>query len=933
MSRIAIVGVSCSYPDATTPRELWENAVAGRRAFRRLPDVRMRLDDYYDPDPAVPDKFYARNAAVLEGWEFDRVAHRIAGGTYRSTDLTHWLALDTATRALADAGFPAGEGLPRERTGVVVGNTLTGEFARANVMRLRWPYVRRVLADALKGQDWGDERLGAFLEGVEDAYKQPFPAIDEDTLAGGLSNTIAGRICNHFDLNGGGYTVDGACSSSLLSVTTASASLLNGDLDVAVAGGVDMSIDPFEIIGFAKTGALARTEMRLYDRGSNGFWPGEGCGMVVLMREEDALAAGHRVYASIAGWGISSDGQGGITRPEVSGYQLALARAYERAGFGIDTVPLFEGHGTGTAVGDATELQGDHGRPRPGRPARPQRRHQLRQGHDRPHQGRRRNRRTDQGHDGPGRRDAAARHRLRRSARAAHRGVGQPAGAAPGRGLAERGTAARRDHRHGVRRDQHPCRPRQGSADGTPDPQPTVHHPGQLAPGRRTPPPGRRVTAGAQGTPLPGRRLRRHGLLRPARRPGRHPPARTARTPPSGGRRRHLAGGRRSAAATAGPGAEHGREYHALPRRTCLHRPGEGRRPHRLPLPGAGLGHLDRRGCARPPLHRGRRRVPAGRTAHHGRHGRHRRGPAPHRDRLHRRAARPGRARHRGRHRRRPQPGRTLRPALGGGPGLHHPAGGRPGPGCRHGRAQRLGHHGLAGRHTRGGRGAHRGPARRRLGLQRAPADRRRRNRRGHRHRQRTGRASRCLLHRPRGLARVPLAPRRSGRRRLRRLARRRAPGRGGPPGRLHRHRRRSGERHRPVEAAAAADHRPGAVHPGGPGGRPRRRPVRRGRPRSGAHRHGGGHRRRTGRRPQHRRRVPARTAPGRRRRLCPGRPAHPRTAVQRPADPAAGGRRRVQLPGQSLRTGTRRRPARHARPPGGGLRRRRHRTGRRLGR
>ncbi|MGP3632792.1 type I polyketide synthase [Streptomyces sp. 24-1644] len=357
MSRIAIVGLACTYPDAATPRELWENAVAGRRAFRRLPDVRMRLDDYWNPDPTVPDTFYARNAAVLEGWEFDRVAHRIAGSTYRSTDLTHWLALDTATRALADAGFPDGQGLPGERTGVVIGNTLTGEFSRANGMRLRWPYVRRVLADALKGQDWDDDRIGTFLQGVEGAYKKPFPAVDEDTLAGGLSNTIAGRICNHFDLNGGGYTVDGACSSSLLSITTAATSLQGGDLDVAVAGGVDLSIDPFEIIGFAKTGALARKEMRLYDRGSNGFWPGEGCGMVVLMREEDAIAAGHRVYASIAGWGISSDGQGGITRPEVSGYQLALSRAYERAGFGIETVPLFEGHGTGTAVGDATELQ------------------------------------------------------------------------------------------------------------------------------------------------------------------------------------------------------------------------------------------------------------------------------------------------------------------------------------------------------------------------------------------------------------------------------------------------------------------------------------------------------------------------------------------------------------------------------------------------
>ncbi|ETK37104.1 type I polyketide synthase, partial [Microbispora sp. ATCC PTA-5024] len=356
MSRIAIVGMACRYPDAASPRELWENALAGRRAFRRLPDERMRLEDYWDPDPSVPDKFYARNAAVIEGYTFDRIGYKIAGSTYRSTDLTHWLALDMAGRALEDAGFPKAEGLPRQRTGVVVGNTLTGEFTRANILRLRWPYVRRTVGAVLKEQGWDDERLAAFLEDLEATYKSPFPGVDEDTLAGGLSNTIAGRICNHFDLNGGGYTVDGACSSSLLSVTTACKALLDGDLDVALAGGVDLSIDPFEIIGFAKTGALAKGEMRLYDRHSNGFWPGEGCGMVVLMREEDAAESGRRVYATIAGWGISSDGRGGMTRPEVSGYRLALSRAYERAGFGIETVGLFEGHGTGTAVGDMTEL-------------------------------------------------------------------------------------------------------------------------------------------------------------------------------------------------------------------------------------------------------------------------------------------------------------------------------------------------------------------------------------------------------------------------------------------------------------------------------------------------------------------------------------------------------------------------------------------------
>ena len=356
MTRIAIVGMACRYPDAASPSELWENAVTGRRAFRRLPDVRMNLDDYWDADPAAPDKFYARNAAVIEGYEFDRIAFKVAGSTYRSTDLTHWLALDTASAALADAGFADGAGLPTDRTGVVVGNTLTGEFARANLMRLRWPYVRRTVAAALRDQGWDDTRTAGFLGDLEASYKAPFPAIDEDTLAGGLANTIAGRICNYYDLKGGGYTVDGACSSSLLSVITAGKALTDGDIDVAVAGGVDLSIDPFEIIGFAKTGALATGEMRVYDRRSNGFWPGEGCGMVVLMRADEAEAAGHRVYGTIAGWGVSSDGSGGITRPEVSGYRLALSRAYEKTGFGIETVGYFEGHGTGTRVGDATEL-------------------------------------------------------------------------------------------------------------------------------------------------------------------------------------------------------------------------------------------------------------------------------------------------------------------------------------------------------------------------------------------------------------------------------------------------------------------------------------------------------------------------------------------------------------------------------------------------
>jgi enediyne polyketide synthase len=356
-SGIAIVGMACCYPDARNPLELWENVLAQRRAFRRLPPERLRLADYFSNDFNVPDAIYASEAAVIEGYEFDRVRFRVAGPIFRSVDLTHWLALDVADQALKDAGFLEGQGLPLETTGVLVGNTLTGEFSRAATLRLRWPYVRRVVEARLCAEGWDPSRRSEFLNRLEDEYKAPFPAVGEESLAGALSNTIAGRICNYFHFGGGGYTVDGACSSSLLGVARACCALETGELDAALAGGVDLSLDPFELVGFAKAGALARGEMLVYDKESTGFLPGEGSGFVVLMRSADAIAQRLRIYAVIRGWGVSSDGGGGITRPEVSGQKLALERAYQRANYELHSVALIEGHGTGTPVGDEVELK------------------------------------------------------------------------------------------------------------------------------------------------------------------------------------------------------------------------------------------------------------------------------------------------------------------------------------------------------------------------------------------------------------------------------------------------------------------------------------------------------------------------------------------------------------------------------------------------
>ncbi|HKT51641.1 MAG TPA: polyketide synthase, partial [Candidatus Angelobacter sp.] len=357
MSKIAIVGMGCQYAEARSPVELWQNVLAQRRSFRTIPRLRLNLADYSDAHEAN-DVIAACMAAVIEDYAFDRVRFRVSAETFKSTDLAHWLALDVASQALADASLSvAGEDLC-ERTGVFVGNTLTGEFSRAGLMRLRWPYVRRVIAAALqKGTALPESEQASMMDEIESIYKAPFPPTMEDSLAGGLSNTIAGRICNYFNFKGGGYTVDGACASSLLAIANACTALESGDLDLAIAGGVDLSLDPFELAGFSKLGAIAGNKMRVFDQQSAGFWPGEGSGFVVLMRHEDALARKFPVTAVIRGWGISSDGSGGMTRPELSGQLLAIQRAYQRAGYGIDSVEYFEAHGTGTSVGDAVELQ------------------------------------------------------------------------------------------------------------------------------------------------------------------------------------------------------------------------------------------------------------------------------------------------------------------------------------------------------------------------------------------------------------------------------------------------------------------------------------------------------------------------------------------------------------------------------------------------
>jgi enediyne polyketide synthase len=352
---IAIVGLACHYPGASSPAQLWGNVIAGRREFRPLPRERLPASDYASPDPRVEDQTYLRELAVLTKWHFDPAELGIPPVSAAVSDVSHWLALTTAIAAIDDAEIVL-DSWDRSRVGVVLGNTLGGEVGRAFGLRLRWPYVRRAIERAFAERGHPpDEDL---LEQIRHHYTAPFPPANEDSLAGTMSNTITGRISNYFDLGGGAFTVDGACASSLLAVARGCEALERGEWDLALCGGVDVSLDPYELVGFAKAGALAVEDIRPYDARAEGMLPGEGCGILVLARLDDARRRGLSCRATIRGWGISSDGRGAITAPRVIGQQRALTRAWARAGCDPASATLIEGHGTGTRLGDQVEIEG-----------------------------------------------------------------------------------------------------------------------------------------------------------------------------------------------------------------------------------------------------------------------------------------------------------------------------------------------------------------------------------------------------------------------------------------------------------------------------------------------------------------------------------------------------------------------------------------------
>ena len=347
---MAIVGLAGIFPQAATISQFWDNIVGKRNCITEVPTSRWRLEDYYDPDPSAPDKTYSRWGGFIPDVEFDPLEFGIPPNSLQVTDVSQLLALLVAKRALDDAGYGDAQSFSRERTGIVLGVGGGQKLITPLTSRLQSP----VWEEAMRSSGLSQSDAHAIAEKIKLAYV-PW---EENSFPGMLGNVIAGRIANRLDLGGINCVVDAACASSLAALRVALAELTDGHADMMITGGVDADNSIFMYMCFSKTPAFTGQDLiKPFDAESDGMMIGEGVGMLVLKRLQDAERDSDRIYAVIRGLGSSSDGRfKSIYAPRSEGQALALERAYSSAGVPLDTVGLIEAHGTGTVAGDLVEV-------------------------------------------------------------------------------------------------------------------------------------------------------------------------------------------------------------------------------------------------------------------------------------------------------------------------------------------------------------------------------------------------------------------------------------------------------------------------------------------------------------------------------------------------------------------------------------------------
>jgi 3-oxoacyl-[acyl-carrier-protein] synthase II len=326
--RVVVTGLGCISPVGNTVAEAWANILAGQSGIGLI----TKFD---------ASNFACKIAGEVKGFDLESY---ISAKEARTMDSFIHYGIAAAHQAVVDSGLPTGEALDEEsatRIGCIIGSGIGG---LPLIEETHGEYTSR-----------GPRRISPFF------------------VPASIINMISGHVSMRFGFKGPNLAVVTACTTGLHCIGEAARKIEYGDADVIVAGGSEGTVSPLGVGGFAAMRALSTrnddpaTASRPWDKDRDGFVLGEGAGVMVLEEYEHAKARGAKIYAELAGYGMSADA-GHMAAPNMDGPRRAMVNALRNAGVNADQVDYLNAHGTSTPLGDVNETNaikaalGDHAR-------------------------------------------------------------------------------------------------------------------------------------------------------------------------------------------------------------------------------------------------------------------------------------------------------------------------------------------------------------------------------------------------------------------------------------------------------------------------------------------------------------------------------------------------------------------------------------------
>ena len=335
---IAVVGMAGIFPGASDLDTFWQNIVNKKDATFEVPPGRWIADsnDMVHPDP-MPDKAFSKRACLIQDFKFNPKGLNLDIDLLNALDPLHQMTLHIGRDALFSCNTST---VDKKNIGIVLAAIALPTDASSSV-------TRKILGTSFEEKLFG-KPLFDKLQSLS----------IKECVAAKVTSIPAALLAQSLGLGGGSMTLDAACASSLYAVKLACDELSSYRADTMLAGGISRPECLYTQVGFSQLRALSPTgRCAPFDESADGLVVGEGVGILVLKRLDDALRDQDTIHAVIKGIGLSNDMRGNLLAPDSEGQVRAMRSAYEVAGWSPVDVDLIECHGTGTPIGDVVELQ------------------------------------------------------------------------------------------------------------------------------------------------------------------------------------------------------------------------------------------------------------------------------------------------------------------------------------------------------------------------------------------------------------------------------------------------------------------------------------------------------------------------------------------------------------------------------------------------